>query len=147
MDFEANRKALGMSRKEIADLAGVTVGAVASIEAGRGSRDKGAEDKIRAALELIISPETKADSKSVPAAYREPNLSKYEAAHPTWIIDYEFMGLTPGSRFTVEGADGVFRFVRVVTNDEGSSWVDCYGGERNYPEHARSFPCTRINPM
>jgi len=41
----------------------------------------------------------------------------------------------------------VFVFVRLVTNDAGNSWVDCYGGERNYPGHARSFPPERVNPM
>lgn len=148
MDYAANRKALGMSRQEIADLAGVTVGAVASIEGGRGSRDKGAEDKIRTTLEQLIAPSTKTDGeRGTPAAYREKNLQRYEALHPTWIVEYEYMGLTPESRFTVEGEEGVFVFVRIVTNDHGSTWVDCYGGERNCPEHARSFPPERVNPM
>jgi len=147
MDYEVNRKALGMSRQEIADLAGVTVGAVASIEAGRGSRDKAAEEKIHKALDLLINPNTKTDAGHTPGAFKERNLKLYEEAHPTWTIAYEYMGLASQSRFTVQGEDGVFVFVRMVTNHNGVQWIDCYGGERNYPDHARSFALSRVNPM
>lgn len=145
-DIRAHRKSLGLSRQEVADVAGVTVGALASIEAGRKSRDKEAEEKILTTMSQLVSPTTRND-QGVPAGYEQRTLVKYEAAHPDRTVVYEWNGLEVGSRFTVVGEEGVFAFVRHVTSPSGSEWIDCYGGERNYPTHARSFAPDRITPM
>ena len=148
-DIRSHRKALGLGRKELAETAGVTVGALASVEAGKKSRDKEAVEKIITTLEQLIAPSTRSGEggDQRPAGYREGNLKKYEEAHPDRTVSYEWNGLELESRFTVIGEEGVFAFVRHVTNENGDEWVDAWGGERNYPAHSRSFRVERIVPM
>ena len=49
-DFRARREALKLSRTKLAELAGTTHAAVASVEAGRAARDKDAAAKMTAVL-------------------------------------------------------------------------------------------------
>lgn len=140
------RESLGLSRKELAEEAGVTIGALASVESGRGSRDKNAEDKIRRALAMRIAPATRTDGeRSAPRAF------KHSAAVPKAREGFEYIeewnGMTPGSRFTVIGEEGVFSFLRLVRNPQGNEWVDGLGGERTYPTHFRSFRLERVRPF
>ena len=144
--IKEQRISLGLSRKELADEAGVTIGAVASLEAGRGSRDKDATAKIVAALKARIIPQTRAENdKATPRAFR--NVAAIPSQRAGWEYLDEWNGMRPESRFTVVGEEGVFSFLRFVKTCNGKEWVDGIGGERGYPAAFRSFRPERVRPF
>ena len=53
--------------------------------------------------------------------------------------------LTPGTEFTVEGARGIFRFVKHVTTDK-AEWIDCVGGKSGH-SMCRAFHPDRIKTV
>lgn len=138
------RESLGISRQDLAAEAGVTVSAIASVERGGNSRDKGAEEKIRFVLSLKIAPPAR-DDKDAPRVLT----TKANGVPPTrvgWTYTEEWSGMKPGHRFTVTGEEGVFTFLRHTRNAKGSEWVDCIGNEPNYPPKFRAFACERVHP-
>lgn len=142
------RESLGLSRKELADEAGVTIGAIASLEAGRGSRDAEAEKKIRTAIALRIAPSTKTEGeKATPKALRSTALTHVPAVREGFEYILEWNGLKPESRFTVTGEEGVFTFIRFVRTPKGKEWVDGIGGQRGYPPAFRSFRPEKVRPF
>lgn len=145
-DIRAARESLGLSRGELAAEAGVTIGALASVESGRGSRDKAAEEKVRRALAARITPTTRTDDqRGTPRAFR--NVVRVPARREGFEYIEEWNGLTPEARFTVLGEEGVFSFIRFVRSPKGSEWVDAIGGERGYPPAFRSFIPERVQPF
>lgn len=140
------RESLGLSRQELADEADVTVGALASVESGRGSRDKNAEEKIRKALAARIIPSSRTEGeRGTPRAFKAA--AAPAGTHEGWEFFTEWNGLTPESRFTVVGEEGVFSFLRFVRTDKGAEWVDGIGSERGYPAAFRSFRPERVRPF
>ena len=144
-DLRFTRESLGISRAELAELAGVTIGAVASLEVGRGTRDATAEQKIRTALTTLVRPkEQRSENERAPRAFKSTAVPAVRAG---WEYLYEWNGMQPESRFTVIGQEGVFSFVRFVRNEKGSEWVDGIGGERGYPPAFRSFKPHLVTPF
>lgn len=133
------REGLGLSRKEVADEAGVTISAVASVESGRGSRDKAAAERIRRCLERQLSPSKQEEGARTPRAFSQGAALK---AKDDWEICLEWRGLSPESRFTVLDEEGVFVFIRHVTAPKGE-WVDCFGGTR-HEKKFRAFRPERV---
>lgn len=128
------REALGLSRKQVAELAGVTIGAVCSIEDGRTARDKHAATKITEALKIASAPPDKADLGKI---YR-----LVQPAKEDWVVSTDWNGLKPGERFTVVDVEGSFSFIRHVTT-KASTWVDGWGGRAGYGS-LRSFHEGRV---
>ena len=122
----------------------MTVGALASVESGRGSRDKQAEDKIRKALAARIVPASRTEGeRGTPRAFKGADVGIREG----WEFFTVWNGLTLESRFTVIGEEGVFSFRRFVRTDKGVEWVDAIGGERGHPPAFRSFRPERVRPF
>lgn len=69
-----------------------------------------------------------------------------------WTATYEAdvpgakMRLEPGVEFALKGEKGKrYNFIRLVTNESGEVWVDCFGGNR-YRQGSRSVPLDKIRP-
>lgn len=125
------RTALGMSRSELALHAGITLGAMASIESGRGTRDANARTKVEASLKVLLAPKEKPDNGAAtnrPPIGRKRSEGRARPAH--WTIVEDWNGMRPGSRFVVTGISGeIFTFVEFVRNEKsGSEWVTGHGG-------------------
>lgn len=62
--------------------------------------------------------------------------------------EYELDGktLVVGSTFKCYGEKGkTYRFIKAVTNAEGSVWIDCYGGSAS-KQMSRAIEPSAINP-
>jgi DNA-binding XRE family transcriptional regulator len=127
------RQSLGLSRKQLAELAGISESAVWSVENGKLTRDKNAIEKVNAALRIASAPQ---DVNDLPKAYR-PGAAQ-RVTPDDWTVLTEWKGLVPGCKFTVVEIEGTFTFVRHVTNSVGDEWVDGYGGRSGYGSY-RSF--------
>lgn len=54
--------------------------------------------------------------------------------------------LEPGIEFSLEGERGKrYRFIKLVTNDDGDQWVDCFGGTSGH-QQSRSVFLHKIKP-
>lgn len=139
MDVEATRKALGLSRKELATKAGVTESAVWSVEHGKNPR--GGEEirqAVLAALDPMAKPaETVLDSP--PASSNAPagqpsgsrggkKVAQFPTERPDWTYRFEWNGLLPGDPCKVNGETGVAKFHQHVVTDGGHThitvWLD-----------------------
>ncbi len=48
--------------------------------------------------------------------------------------------LEPGMEFSLEGERGKkYRFIKLVTNDNGEQWVDCFGGTSGHQQSRSVF--------
>ena len=137
MNIAEVRASLGMTRQALASLAGVSPGAVWSVENGKGTRDKDAATKIMQALQLATAP---INPDALPKAYRTA-----QSAKDGWTIETEWNGLKQGQRFTVADEEGSFGFIRFVKTETGS-WVDGYGGRAGYGK-ARSFDPEKVRTL
>jgi len=54
--------------------------------------------------------------------------------------------ITPGTELSFKGVKGRFKFHRMVTLDDGRSWIDVFGGPENH-EMLRSFGLDRIKTV
>lgn len=85
-------------------------------------------------------------AKKTPTPPKEP-------AH-NWTIVYEATlsdgtPLEVGTQFALKGEAGKsYRFIRLITNEKGDTWVDCFGGGngRKALHCSRSILLDRIRP-
>jgi hypothetical protein len=54
--------------------------------------------------------------------------------------------VTKGTELSFKGVKGRFRFMRLVTLDDGRSWLDVYGGPAKH-EMLRSFGVDRVKTV
>lgn len=131
MDIEATRKAMGLSRKQLAEKAGVTESAVWSVEHGKNPR--GGEE-VRQAVLAVLDPLS--SSSETPAS--EPVGQPSTGAKPTyasrggkrlaapepradWKYSYEWDGMTSGDPCKVNGEPGTAKFIEHVVTEKGAT--------------------------
>lgn len=128
------RVALGLSQQELATHAGITHGAMNSIEAGRGTRDGLARAKVEASLRQLLAPKEKPDNgpgTNGPPRGRKATDVRQRPEH--LVSTTEWNGMKPGHRFVVEGIEGSFTFIEHVTNTQRKcEWVTGYGGTAGF---------------
>lgn len=142
--WEDRRKSLGMSRKDAADGAAVTQGAVWSIENMKVPRGGAAVLKKYgdwlASVEEATDEEGRAKAKAGGGADILPTDER-----DGFVVEKEYGRLKVGDRFRVKDEEGVFRFRGHVRCEEtGSEWVDGIGGQKGYPSAFRSFRLDRV---
>jgi len=165
-EIAARRVALGYTRNDAGDLAGVKESAIRSIE--QGKTPHGGQELVLRYMEWLEAVELRAskDSESpilhfpakafgaepvldedgvqVPGMWLMPdrgNGHRYAMQEPTI---GECAGWTPGRVFRVDGVPGTFRFQRLMVHaTTGVSSVEAYGGTSTNNSF-RSFRPERI---
>lgn len=153
MDVEATRKAMKLSRKQLAQKAGVTESAVWSVEHGKNPH--GGEEvrqKVLAALdptsqsepsEDTPKPQAKSAGSFAPPSNRGGKKVVPFADRPDWHRRYEWLGMHNGDHCRVEN-EGTGTFMEHVTTDSGNThvtvWLDgrfrCFAPDRVTPATA-----------
>lgn len=133
MDVEATRKAMGLSRKQLAEKAGVTESTVWSVEHGKNPRGgEAARQAVLQALDPLAGPAESSPETRKPATVGQPSShrggKKLAPPEPRadWTYSYEWEGLRPGDSCTVAGEPGVAKFVDHVVTDKGSTHVTVF---------------------
>lgn len=54
--------------------------------------------------------------------------------------------VSKGTELSIRGARGRFRFVKQVTKDDGTSWLDVWGGPKGH-ETLRSFRAEQVRTV
>lgn len=136
-DLETRRQALGLSRKDASDLCGVSQGAIWSTEHGKSPRD--ANDPVKYESWLTGYEEQVLNTKRVVNKKGESLV----LGPPGSVVTYEWEGLTPGDKFKVSSEEGTFTFRAYIVEAKGTSYIDCYGGAKDYGA-LRSFAPHRV---
>lgn len=132
MDVEATRKAMGLSRKELAVKAGVTESAVWSVEHGKNPR--GGEDVRQAVYQVLdpvsmpeqpLSPPESPPSTGGKPTYHSRGGKKLAPPEPRtdWKYTYEWDGLSSGDPCKVDGEPGAARFMEHVVTEKGATHI------------------------
>jgi len=138
MDVEATRKAMKLSRKQLAQKAGVTESAVWSVEHGKNPH--GGEEvrqKVLAALDPLAAgsdqvetpfstsePRAKVSTGQPPGPRGGKKIAALED-RPDWTRRYEWLGMVNGDQCRVQG-EGTGTFFEHVTTDLGNTHVTVF---------------------
>lgn len=157
-DIKARRKALGLSRQQLADLASTTPSGVWSVENGKNPRGGDAvrvrvvealERREGGVIDSLTDVQRNITDRVVGKATRAAKTTAkiqedFAAAHPDWVVSYEWNGLQVNDAVTVAGAPGVFRFEKHVLNTRtGKEHVDVVGGKGGRQQQ-RAFDASRV---
>jgi transcriptional regulator with XRE-family HTH domain len=151
MDVEATRKARGLSRKQLAVMAGVTESTVWSVEHGKNPRGGEADRQaVLKALDPSAQPaETGASTSEQHASqgarptYASRGGKKLAASAPPadWVITYQWNGILNGDPCRVAGETGAWTFKEHVVTGTGATHCTVVGNGK-----WRSFAPDRILP-
>lgn len=143
MDVEATRKAMKLSRKQLAEKAGVTESAVWSVEHGKNPHGgEAVRQKVLAALDpLTSSSEAPATPPAgQPSTRRNGRKIAPLEERPDWHRRYEWLGMHNGDQCRVQG-EGTATFHEHVTTDAGNTHVTVF-----MDGAWRSFAPDRVTP-
>lgn len=152
-EVRVRRVALGLSREQLAEHAGVTPGSLWSIENGKRTRGgTGPLLSVERSLRQLLAPVEKPASNggtSTPGRGRKRSEGRSRPAW--WTVTTEWNGMRPGSRFVVTDLVGeTFVFVEHVHNTKSNcEWVTGYGGVPGPRGTAtmRSFAVERVRGL
>jgi transcriptional regulator with XRE-family HTH domain len=146
-NLKLKREALGLSRQELADLAGVKYSAVSTLEDGK--RPHGGDETVTLVLQALAAAQDKRDGQGLTVMYapatergtaRSPLPTPANGSVHSQTLDL----INAGDYVVVDGEEGFFRFIRFVQHPSGSAWCDVYGGRSGYAG-TRSFRPERVH--